>query len=159
MARETVRIDGLDDVLRRLKALGAEAQKRGGPVAKGVRAGGKVIAEAAKANVRQIIATPNVGGIDKSTGKLEKSIRVMRAKAHRSLKGETYIVAPNRRSKYPSGESVASVARMLEYGTPRRQPMPFMRPAFHDKKAEAAKAMVDETTKGIAAIERKLSKR
>ena len=35
MARETVRIEGLDDVVRRLKALGAEASKRGGPVRAG----------------------------------------------------------------------------------------------------------------------------
>lgn len=160
MARETVRIEGLDQLLRRLKALGAEAQKRGGPVAAAVREGGKVIAAEAKVNLQRIIDTPNIGGVDKSTGKLQKSIRVSRARPPRGgLKGETYIVGPNRRSKYPSGDSVSLIGTLLEYGTPgRRDPMPWMGPAFHAKKNEAVAVMKSKLLAGIEKLEKKLGR-
>lgn len=163
MARETVSIEGLDDVLRRLKALGAEASKAGGPVRAGVRAGAVVIQKEMQANVRRIVATPNKGGGDESTGMLEKSIKPARAKARRDgLKGETFIVTVAKRARYPVGDrnktaiGVATVGKMLEYGTPKRQPMPWARPAFHAKKDEAVKKMAEATLKGIEKLERKL---
>jgi len=166
MARESVRIDGLDDVVRRLKALGAEASKRGGPVRSAVRKGAVVIQKEMQANVRRIVATPNAGGGDKSTGLLEKSIKPMRAKARRDgTKGETFIVTVPKRARYPvdsrtpSGVGVATVGRMLEYGTPKRQPMPWARPAYHTKKGEAVEAMTADVLKGIEKLERKLSAR
>lgn len=165
MARETVTIEGLDDVLRRLRALGPEASKRGGPVRAAVRKGAVVIANEAKANVRRIVATPNMGGGDVSTGLLEKSIKPLRAKARRDgVKGETFIVTVPKRARYPiskrtpSGIGVATVGKMLEYGTSKRQPMPWMRPAFHAKKDEAAKVMADEVLKGIERLEKKLAR-
>ena len=165
MPRESVRIEGLDDVLRRLRSLGAEASKRGGPVRAAVRKGAVVIQKEMQANIRRIVATPNKGGGDESTGVLEKSIKPMRAKARRDgTKGETFMVGPNKRARYPiskrtpSGIGVATVGKMLEYGTPKRQPMPWARPAFHAKKDEAAKVMTDEVLKGIEKLEQKLSR-
>lgn len=165
MARETVSIEGLDDVIRRLRALGAEASKRGGPVRAAVRKGAVVIQKEMQANVRHIVATPNIGGDDYSTGTLEKSIKPMRAKARRDgVKGETYFVTVPRRARYPttektpSGIGVATVGKMLEYGTSKRRPMPFARPAFHGKKVEAAKVMRDELLKGIDKLEKKLGR-
>ena len=164
MARETVQIIGLDDVVRRLKALGAEASKRGGPVAAGVRAGANVIRKEMQANVGRIIATPNKGGGDESTGVLQKSIKSLRAKARRDgTKGETYIVTVPKRARYPvgprtpSGIGVATVGKMLEYGTSKRPAMPWARPAFHAKKDEALKAMTETTLKGIERLERKVA--
>lgn len=166
MARETVRIEGLDEVLRRLRALGVEAQKAGGPVRAGVRAGAVVIQKEMQANVRRIVATPNKGGGDESTGLLEKSIKPMRAKANRNgLKGETFIVTAAKRVRYPIGDrnktaiGVSTVGKMLEYGTPKREPMPWARPAFHAKKDEAVKVMTEATLNGIEKIERKLGGR
>lgn len=167
MARETirVRVDGAD-VIRRLKLLGEEAAKNGGPVRAAVRKGAKVIAEEMKANVRKIVAEPNVGGGNYSTGLLEKSIKPMRAKANkRGLKGETFVVTVARRARYPvdkrtpSGVGVALVGMMLEYGTPQRQAMPWARPAYHTKKEEAAQVMADDVLKGVEKLERKLSTR
>lgn len=165
MPRETVTITGLDEVLRRLKALGAEASKRGGPVRAAVRKGAVVIQKEMQANVQRIIATPNKGGGDESTGLLQKSIKPMRAKARRDgTKGETYIVGPARRTRYPidtrtpTGINVATVGKMLEYGTPKRPPMPFARPAFHSKKGEAVQVMTDEVLKGIEKLEKKLGR-
>ena len=165
MARETVEITGLDEVLRRLRALGAEASKRGGPVRAAVRKGAVVIQKEMQANVRRIVAPPNVGGGDESTGLLEKSIKPLRAKARRDgVKGETFIVTVPKRARYPitkktpSGIGVATVGKMLEYGTPKRQPMPWARPAFHAKKGEAAQVMADEVLKGIEKLEKKLAR-
>lgn len=163
MARESVTISGLDEVVRRLKALGAEASKRGGPVRAAVRKGAVVIQKEAQANVRRIVATPNIGGGDESTGLLEKSIKPLRAKARRDgVKGETFIVTVPKRARYPiskrtpTGVGVATVGKMLEYGTPKRPPMPWMRPAFHAKKGEATKVMAEELLKGIDKLEKKL---
>lgn len=165
MARETVSIEGLDDVLRRLRALGPEASKRGGPVRAAVRKGAVVIQKEAQANVRRIVATPNIGGGDVSTGLLEKSIKPIRMKGKRGgEKGESFLVTVPRRTRYPiskrtpSGIGAATVGKMLEYGTPKRQPMPWMRPAFHAKKGEAAKVMADEVLKGIEKLEKKLAR-
>lgn len=46
---------------------------------------------------------------------------------------------------------------MLEYGTSKRKPMPWARPAFHAKKQEAVTVMIAETEKGISKIEKKLA--
>lgn len=158
MAAETVRIEGLDALLRRLKAFPKEMSARGGPVRAGVRKAAMVIVNEAKANVRHIIATPNVGGLDESTGLLEKSISTFRAKARPGERGETFVVSAKRRVKYPDGKTTATInAARLEYGTSKRRPMPFMRPAFHAKKNEAVRVMIAETEKGIARIEKKLA--
>ncbi len=160
MARETVSIQGLDVLLRRLKALGPAASKRGGPVRVAVRKAAVVIQKAAQANVRQITATPNVGGSDISTGLLEKSIKPVRAKAPQKYKGETYFVMIPKRARYPvgsrtpSGIGVSTVGAMLEYGTSKRRPIPWMRPAFHAKKSEAVNVMVSDLERGIAKLER-----
>jgi HK97 gp10 family phage protein len=163
MARETVRIEGLDTVLRRLRALGPAASKRGGPVRAAVRKGAVVIQKAAQANVRRIVAAPNIGGHDVSTGTLEKAIKPVRAKAPQKYKGETYFVTVSKRARYPiskrtpSGIDAATVGKMLEYGTSKRKPMPWMRPAFHAKKEEAAQVMATEVEKGIAKLEAKVA--
>ena len=163
MARETVRIEGLDTLLDRLRRLGPEASKRGGPVRRAVRKGAVLIVNQAKANVRQIVATPNVSGQDESTGTLEKSIRPVRGKPNRNgLKGETFFVMIPKRARYPiskrtpTGIRVSTVGQMLEYGTAKRRPYPWMGPAFHAKKGEAVRVMTDDLLKGIEALEKKL---
>jgi len=165
MARETVSIEGLDDVLRRLRALGAEASKRGGPVRAGVRAGAMVIVREAKLNVQRIIAQPNVTESDPSTGLLEKSIAPFRSKARGGEKGETFVVTVKRSAKY-SDERVRGklktarvIGQRLEYGTGRTpEPKPWLRPAFHSKKNEAVNVMKEKTLAGIEKLEKKLSR-
>lgn len=164
MARDTAHVQGLDQLLDRLKALPPEVvSKRGGPVRTAVRRAAMLIVREAQQNVRQITDAPNVGGGDNSTGLLEKSVKAMRGRPNRSgLKGETVIVTVPRRARYPvdkrtpTGVGVATIGRMLEYGTAKRRPYPWMGPAFHSKKAQAVEAMRDELLKGIERIERKL---
>lgn len=161
MARETVRIEGLDTVLRRLKALGPAASKRGGPVRAAVRKAGNVIKKQMVANIERIVAEPNVGGDDESTGLMAKSVKVVRAKAPKKYKGETAFVLIPKRIRYPigtktpSGIGVARVGQILEYHTSVKNPgTKWARPAFHAKKEEAAQTMATEVEKGIAKLEK-----
>ena len=83
---QAFQISGLDGVLERLQALPKEVvQKNGGPVRKVLRNAAHIIRDEAKANVRKIIATPNIDGQNVSTGTLEKSIRTVKGRAHRTL--------------------------------------------------------------------------
>ena len=163
MARESVQIEGLGALLRRLQAFPKEMSARGGPVRSGVRKGAVVIQKAMQANVKRIVDAPNVGGADVSSGLLEKSIKPIRAKAPQKYKGETYFVTIPKKARYPvdtktpTGVGVATEGKMLEYGTSKRKPMPWARPAYHAKKEEALKVMIAETEKGVAKIEKKLA--
>lgn len=174
MARETVRIEGLDDVLRRLKALGAEASKRGGPARKAVRAAAVVIQKEAVKNLRAVIAEPNKGGKDRSSGLMAKSIKPVRARANRrNLKGETYTLKAGRSAIYPvtsrtskekpGGEPVQKIATILEYGGEhagvRRGGHPWMRPAFLSKREQSVQVMKSTILKEIEKLEKKLAAR
>jgi hypothetical protein len=169
MARETVTIEGLDDVLRRLKALGAEASKRGGPVRKAVLAGAKVVAKEARANIERIVSEQNKSGDNSTSGLMAKSIKPLRGKANRNgLKGETYTLRAPAAARYPDsernpgGDAVQKIANILEYGGThngvRRDAHPWMRPAFHAKKGEAVTVMQATILKEIEKLEKKLSR-
>lgn len=164
MANEAFKIEGLEGVLKSLQDLPKEiSQKRGGPVRTALRKGANVIRAQAQANVRHITATPNVGGGDYSTGLLAKSIKVVKGRAHKTLNGERMFVLVPKRARYPiskrtpTGIPVVMVGRMLEYGfdvtkkgrTFKRDPMPWMGPAFHAKKTEAVNVTITELKKGI----------
>lgn len=162
--QQAFHIDGLDGVLARLQALPKElTQKSGGPVRKALRKAANVIRDEARANVRRITAEPNVGGGDNSTGMLEKSIVVVKGRAHKTLNGERMFVLVPKRRRYPisertpTGMPVAMVGRLLEYGSSRQKGHPWMRPAFHAKKQEAINVVVRELPKEIDKIVRKLA--
>lgn len=158
-------IQGLDDVLDRLQALPKEVvQKRGGPVRKVARNAVHIIRDQARRNVERIIATPNIGGDDVSTGRLVKSIRTVKGRSHKTLNGERYMMLIPRRARYPvsqrtpTGIGVAMVGRMLEYGTAKRDPMPWARPAFHAKKGEAVRYVQTNLPKEIDKVVKKLAR-
>lgn len=158
-------IQGLDDVLKRLQELPKEVvQKRGGPVRKVARNAVHIIRDQARRNVERIIATPNIGGDDESTGRLVESIRTVKGRSHKTLNGERYMMLIPRRSRYPisqrtkTGMPVAMVGRMLEYGTARRQPMQWARPAFHAKKGEAVQYVQRELPREIDKVVKKLAR-
>lgn len=158
-------ISGLDDVLDRLQALPKEVvQKRGGPVRKVARNAVHIIRDEARRNAERIIARPNIGGRDESTGRLVKSIRTVKGRQHKTLNGERYMMLIPKRARYPisqrtpTGIGVATVGRMLEYGTARRDPMPWARPAFHAKKGEAVRYVQRELPREIDKIVKKLAR-
>jgi HK97 gp10 family phage protein len=142
MARESVRIEGLDAVVKTLRDLPPElVSKRGGPVRVALQKAAKRIQQDEQANLQQIIDTPNIGEeVSESSGLLKKNVVVKRGRLAGGEKGELYAVKV-RNKAYPTTKgkrvTTAQVARQLEQGTEKRVPMPFIRPAF-----DAAKGYV-----------------
>lgn len=161
MAVETVRIQGLEGVLKTLKELPPEVvSKRGGPVRFALRRAAKVIQNEAKANIDKIVIAPNDEGIPtQSTGLLKKNVVVTLSKFKGGIKGEKFVVRV-RKKKYPDakgkGVHTKKVGALLEYGTVKRAPKPWMRPAFEVKKNEALVEFSTQINKKIAQVIKKL---
>lgn len=123
-----------------------------------------VLRKEAQANVQRIIDTPNKGDIPtESIGLLKKNIVASRdPRPWQSGANERYLVRV-KRARYPAdrGKKVTTgrVGALLEMGTERREPMPWMRPAFLTKRGEALDTFVREIRKGIEATIKKLAKR
>lgn len=166
MAREVVRLEGLAGVLDVLKKLPPEmVSKAGGPVKLSLKEGAAVLLAEAKHNVRLIIDTPNKDGEDKSTGLLLLSLQAKRSKPSRGQKGEAFLVGIRRNQKYPPNRqskkgdtTAAQVGRQLEYGTEKRPPMPWIRPAFDVKAGEAARVFVEGVNRRTEALVKKLER-
>ncbi len=114
-------------------------------------------------NVNRIVAMPNIGGDDESTGLLAKSIGTTRGKS--MVGGERMRVTVRKRARYPASIkspkriNVGLVGHLLEYGGPRNpNPYPWARPAFHAKKQEAVRVIVTELRKGVDKAIKKVSK-
>lgn len=163
MAVETVRIEGLEGVMKTMRELPPElVSKRGGPVRSALRKASKLMVDEMKGNIQKIIDEPNIGGIDKSTGLLLKNAITTRNSRMRQ-KGERYIVRV-RRKKYPKkGDektvTTSQVGALLEAGTEKRQPMPWARPAFDAKKHEVPPLFVAEMRKNLERITKKLARK
>lgn len=165
MAAETIRIEGLKGVLDTLNQLPPElVSVRGGPVRKALRNAAKVIQKAAQDNVQRIIDQPNAHGLPThSVGLLKKSIVISRGRQPVEQKGERVFVKIKRGAKYPpelqdkTGKlTAAQVGRLLETGTERRHPMPWIRPAFEATKVQAVNDFVTNMDKEIAKVLKKL---
>jgi HK97 gp10 family phage protein len=178
MARETVRLEGLREAVKTLKELGPLAGQRGGPVRAVLRKAAQIVVVQAKANVRAIIAEPNLGGVDsKSTGLLENSVTARRMrKTPSGAKGEAYVVTVKRGGNRKYAANVKNVRSgragktyevpppafygwFLEYGTERMRAHPWIRPAYDQKKAEALALFVRDLPKAIVALQKKLAKK
>ena len=161
----SVRIDGLDGVLDRLKALPPEiVSKNGGPARRALFRGAKIIRESAKAKApvrsgflrEQIVAMRSreprrhgasemysvgiKGGARRKYANTKRNVRKGRA-------GEEYQTAGN-----------AYYWRFIEFGTARMPARPFLRPAFESNKDAALNAIVEELNKGLDRITRKLAR-
>lgn len=173
MAKETIRIEGLQGVLKTLRDLPPElVSKRGGPIRAALRKAGRLILEEAKANVQKIIDSPNKDGRFVSTGLAKKSLRLKTVAPLNGMKGEAVIIAVKSKQRYPdrqisrkrrNGErgkakplAANDVLFMLENGTERRAPMPWMRPAFEAKRAQALSVFVEDLNKRLVRIQKKL---
>ena len=168
-------IQGLDDVLDRLQALPKKVvQERGGPVRKVARNAVHIIRDQARINMKRIIAAPNMrtlpdgsripSGDDVTTGRMVEKIMTVKGRQHKTLNGERYMMLIPKRARYPvsqrtpTGIGVAMIGRMLEYGTARRQPMQWARPAFHAKKGEAVRYVQTNLPKEIDKVVKKLAR-
>lgn len=163
MAREFVRVEGLAGVLETLKQLPPEiVSKSGGPVKMALKRAAEVLRNEARANVQLIIDQPNADGqMSKSIGLLKKSVVASRGKLKAGLKGEAYKVRIKPRPFYPADRGTtltpAQVGRLLETGTEKRKPMPWLRPAFDSKKNAAVQTFVEEMKKRTQVVINKVA--
>lgn len=161
MARETFRIEGLDAAVKTLRALPAElVSKRGGPVRTALQKAAKMIQLEEQQRLQGIIDQENEAGRpSESTGLLKANIVVKRGRLGGGEKGELYSVSVRRKS-YPADKgprvTTPQVARLLEYGTAKRAPLPFIRPAFEATKGRVVPLFVAELNKRLAGIVKKL---
>lgn len=158
MATEYVKIEGLDGLVKRLKAFPKEMSQRGGPIRSALARGGKIIRDEAKANVRALIAEPNDNGMDsESTGLLEKSVIQKRHRDPRSFAGasEVYQVKVKRRTS-AKGVSVTRYGKILEFGSEHIKAFAWLRRAAESKRQVFFQTVATELGQGIAKIERKL---
>ena len=157
-----VDVSGLDDVLRMLQQLPAEVvSKRGGPVKLALKKGATVIYK--QADINLMLATQGLVSDDKqySTGLLRKNLIVSRGKEPVGSKGERYLVRVRRKS-YPNrkGEVTTTLktAQILEYGSSKQQPDPWIRPAFESKAEEAIRVISDDLRERLDKIVKKLAR-
>lgn len=163
------RIEGLDVLGRRLKALPQEiAGKNGGPLLKALRRMGKTIQTAAKAKVPV------------RTGALRDNIIVVRKRKDRLRSGEegvdvtvrarfkTYVDSRGNRQKKRVGAQykvygALYYARFIEFGTSKMTSeatghKPFMRPAFEETKGRLGEMFRSELSRAIDDAVRKLER-
>ena len=163
MASVTVKLTGLEGVMKTLQSLPAEiVSKGGGPVRRALRKASVVMQKEVKQNLQTIIAEPNADGeVSESTGLLDKNIVITRGKGRQKIKGERYTVRVRNKpytNKKGKRVTTAQNARLLEYGTERRKAYPFIRPAFEAKKGEVLSTFVTEVNKDISRIVKKLER-
>lgn len=143
-------IKGADNVLKTLQSLPPEVvSKRGGAVKLALAKGARLIRNEVKKNLQRTIKT------DESTGLLEKNIIASRGKQPYGTKGERYLVRVKRKT-YPDrdGRPVTTLktANILEYGSEKQEPAPFIRPAAQAKAQEAINVIVNDLVKRVDKI-------
>ena len=164
MPIETVHLEGLRGTLDMLKRLPPElVSKAGGPVKLALKKAAEVLRDAARANVQRIIDEPNLDEqASKSIGLLKKSIVAARGKMPPGLKGERYSVRVRKNQRYPASRgkdlTAVQIGRQLEFGTEKRQPKAWLRPAFDEKKGQAVDTFVSEVNRRGQALIDKLDR-
>ena len=122
-------IKGMDQLLKSLKVLPDRIQKN--VLVGAIRAGTKPMLTEAKNKVPQ------------NTGNLKKSLGVIRAKTRDKTK-VIFTISPRK-----GGKNDGWYAHMVEFGTSKDRPQPFMRPAFETKASESISAVRDYMAKRI----------
>jgi HK97 gp10 family phage protein len=160
-----LKVTGIDGVLDLLRKLPPEVvSKRGGPVKLALKKGAKVIQAQEKANLQAIISRTEDKHERQSTGLLMDNIIVSRGKQPIGSKGERYLVRIKRKI-YPrpnneGGDTTTlKTARLLEYGSSKQPPRPWIRPAAAAKAQEAVDVTSQELVKRINAIVKKLARK
>lgn len=154
-----VNLTGVDGVLDTLKSLPPEVvSKRGGPVKTALRKAAVVIFKQAKANLQSVTANATEEDKRLSTGFLMQNLVVTRGKQPTTGKGERYLVRVRRKS-YPNRKGVTTLktAQILEYGSVKQTPEPWIRPAFESKAREAISTAEKELVKAIDRVVKKLA--
>ena len=159
MTKDTQTLQGLDDVLAKLRALPPEiASKRGGPVKAALRKGAVVIQKEAQANIRKVTQNTEANGYV-STKTLEKAVVVRRdPNPQKSGANERYRVMISRKKYEGSDTKAVATGRWLEFGSEHQKAEPWMTPAFMSARQKALDTVVLELNKGIDRAIKKISK-
>ena len=153
-------VQGLDGLLDRLKNLPKEISgKAGGPVKLALKKGAELIAAESKQTLQQSIDAPNADGtISNSTGFLKNSIIVKRStKPPRGVAEKVSVRV--KRGKTPDGTSVTAYGKYIEFGTAKIKALPWLRPAFENKKQPALDLIVSALRTAILKAEKKVNKK
>lgn len=160
-----LKVTGLDGVLDLLKKLPPEVvSKNGGPVRSALRKGALVIQAQEKANLLAVIAKTEDHVERQATGLLLDNIIVSRGKQPIGSKGERMLVRIKRRI-YPRNNNeggdttTLKTARLLEYGSSKQPPRPWIRPAAAAKAQEAVDVTTRELVKRLNTIVKRLSRK
>lgn len=158
MAKTEMRLEGLSDLLAKLKALPAEiGSKGGGPLRLALFTATKLMRDDAQSRAP----------VD--TGRLQRNVIAFRDRDPRSSGvTEQYAITFRRgkgrgkRRAYSTtsrGEKDAFYGRFVEFGTSKSPAQPFLRPAFEAKKHEAAELFRTKLAAAIAAAVLKMERR
>ena len=97
-----------------------------------LKAGGEVVLNQVKSNLNNVLS-------GKSTGELANSLGMSPVKVNR--KGDYNLKIGFAEPRKGTGKSNAKIANILEYGSSRQKPRPFMKPAKSQSKNAAISAM------------------
>jgi len=160
-----LQLDGLDGVLDTLKRLPPElASRNGGLVRAALRRGAMVIVKQARINFKAAVALPGKTGITDTTGFTEKNIVAKRRRMIPGVSGEravvtvNYVYHPNKHSYRGDFIRANDIAFIMESGSSKQAPTPWLVPAFKTKAAEAIRTTEDALVKAIDRVLRKIAK-
>lgn len=148
MATTTVRVEGLAELLRRMKDLGADIESK---IAFGaVLAGANLIKKEAIALAPVSEKSSAIDGVKVDPGNLKRNIVTKRVpKGQRQMTAE-YVVGVRGKAKHGFASRYGAI---VEFGSVERGPEPFMRPAFEHEKGFAVAKIKEILLKRIAKAE------
>jgi HK97 gp10 family phage protein len=162
-----LKLTGVDGVMDTLRSLPAEVvSKNGGPVKAALRKGARVILLQAQANLQAVTSNATASGERESTGLLKENLVVTRGKEPVGTRGERYLVRVRRKGyagrsagsgKRLQGVSTLKTAQLLEYGSVKQPPEPWLRPAFQARAREAIDTATRELVAGLDRVVKRLA--
>ena len=138
-----IRIEGLDQLARALRALPDRVARNGLRAA--VYAGAKVIRD--EARLKAPVATGDLGPNQPPPGTLKRSIIMKQIPELSSAQKQTFFVTVRHGKKYRKQGKKGNLSqdawywRFVEFGTVKMSARPFLRPAFDLKKHDALSAI------------------
>lgn len=145
MASTTVHIQGLQQLGERMRKLSNEVNTKIARAA--TNAAAQAIKKQAIANAPAYFEPHKLEGVIVQPGNLKKNIVVKRvAPARAAPLTSQHIVTV--RGKRKDGYA-ARYGRLVEFGTVKMSPQPFLRLAFEQEKGFAVQAMIDKLKSGI----------
>jgi len=133
-----------DDFLQKISTL---AERTDDIVPRVLEAGGKVMLDKTKNNLRAVIGKTKYPS--RATGELVNALGVSGARMDRE---GNYNVKVGFAEPRRDGESNAKLANVIEYGKHGQPPRPFLKPAKSAAKAECMQAMIDALQREVDSI-------